>query len=431
MRAFALIVLLSLAVGCAGIPAQRSNRSETRRIVLTVSQPDTSAVGLLGAPGRRYLHRRDYSATPAVDRVLSQVAAQYRLKRIEGWPIASLQIYCEVLEVPDDALVGDLIERLSADPRIDLAQPMNTFHTLAGTYDDPYANLQPALEQLEIERAHEMATGKNVLVAVIDTAVDGSHPDLSGRVRITRNLVGPQRGRKHGELHGTAVAGIIASTVNNAEGIIGVAPDVVIAALRACWPDSENGQKAECSTFSLAQAFESALQLAPQIVNLSLAGPFDPLLARLLDAALDRGIVVVAAEPESPDPEQAFPAFHPRVIAAQSMSANGDDASRWLIAAPADEILTTIPDGYGFLSGSSFAAAHVSGVVALLLERDPGLGAEEIAYLLDASSTRSMGLRSINACRALAQLSRTELCVGASASSNAGGRALAQRRGRN
>lgn len=237
--------------------------------------------------------------------------------------------------------------------------------------------------------------------------------------------LGTVRDQKHGEVHGTAVAGIIASTVNNAEGIIGVAPDVSIAALHACWPVSANGQDAECSTFSLAQAFESVLQLAPQVVNLSLAGPFDPLLARLLDAAIDRGIVVVAAEPDSLDPEQSFPAFHPRVIAAQSTSANGYDASRWLLAAPADEILTTIPNaGYGFLSGSSFAAAHVSGVVALLLERDPDLRVEEIAYLLDASTTRSMGLRSINACRALAQLSRTELCIATAASSSTVGRAL-------
>jgi subtilisin family serine protease len=105
---------------------------------------------------------------------------------------------------------------------------------------------------MDVEGAHALATGRGVSIAIIDSAVDGDHPDLRGRVRVARNLVAEHPLSRDGELHGTAIAGIIASAVNNREGIIGVAPDVSIAALRACWAVGE-GLAAQCSTFSLAR----------------------------------------------------------------------------------------------------------------------------------------------------------------------------------
>ncbi len=76
--------------------------------------------------------------------------------------------------------------------------------------------------------------------------------------------------------------------------------------------------------------------------------------------------------------------------------------SPYIVAAPADEILTTTPGAqYAFLTGNSLAAAHATGVVALLMERDPELDAERIAAILTASTTHSIGRASINACRAL------------------------------
>ena len=171
---------------------------------------------------------------------------------------------------------------------------------------------------MEVERAHELATGRGVSIAIIDSAIDGDHPDLRGRVRLARNLVADHPLARNGEIHGTAIAGIIASAVNNREGIIGVAPDVSIAALRACWAVVDDGLAAQCSSFSLAQALEVALGLQPNVINLSLAGPDDPLLSRLLDRAIERGIVVVTAHPASAASSLAFPSSHPRVLTAHS-----------------------------------------------------------------------------------------------------------------
>jgi len=334
------------------------------------------------------------------------------LRRVEGWPIQSLDVYCEVLTVPEGRDVAEVVAALKRDPRVDLAQPMNLFTTQTAKYDDPYLDLQSAATEMDVENAHELATGRGVSIAIIDSAVDGDHPDLRGRVRVARNLVTEHPTARGGEVHGTAIAGIIASAVNNREGIIGVAPDVSIAALRACWAVGEDALAAQCSSFSLAQALEVALGLQPNVINLSLAGPDDPLLSRLLDQAIERGIVVVTAYPATSESSLAFPSSHPRVLTAHSSLVRVHSDSPFTLAAPATEVLTTTPGaGYAFLSGNSLAAAHTTGVIALLMERQPDIDAERIAAILTATTTYSAGNASINACRAVARLAGTEPCL--------------------
>jgi subtilisin family serine protease len=305
-----------------------------------------------------------------------------------------------------------VLDALNSDPRVDLAQRVNLFTTQSTKYDDPYLELQSAATAMEVERAHELATGRGVSIAIIDSAVDADHPDLRGRVRLARNLVTERPSARGGEIHGTAIAGIIASAVNNREGIIGVAPDASIAALRACWAVAPDGPAAQCSSFSLARALELALGLEPNVINLSLAGPDDPLLSRLLDRVTERGIVVVTAYPATTESSYAFPSSHPRVLTAHSAHVRVNSDSPFTLAAPADEVLTTTPGaGYAFLSGNSLAAAHTTGVVALLMERQPDIDAERIAAILTATTTYSAGSASINACRAVARLAGAEPCL--------------------
>jgi subtilisin family serine protease len=384
--------------------------AESRQILVTVRQPASLAAGLTGAPNQRHLQRR-YGPSPSVDRILAQLAREHDLKRIEGWAIQSLDVYCEVLYVDAGREVAEVIEALNRDPRVDLAQRMNLFNTQTAKYDDPYLELQSAATALEVERAHELATGRGVSIAIIDSAVDGDHPDLRGRVRLARNLVTQHPLARGGEIHGTAIAGVIASAVNNHEGIIGVAPDVSIAALRACWAVGDDGVAAQCSSFSLARALELALGLGPNVVNLSLSGPDDPLLARLLDRVIERGIVVVTAHPSTSGTSEAFPSSHPGVLTAHSSLIAVNSSSPYTLAAPANEVLTTTPGAsYAFLSGNSLAAAHTTGVVALMLERQPDIDAERIAAILTATTTYSAGKASINACRAVAQLAGASSC---------------------
>jgi hypothetical protein len=419
-RALIALVALLLAACTTSVlrdtpTAEQTVAAAARQILVTVRQPAAVVAGLTGAPNQRYLQRR-YGPSPSVDRVLTQLAHQHDLRRVGGWPIQSLDVYCEVLVVPEGRDVADVIAALKREPRVDLAQRMNVFNTQATKYDDPYIGLQSAALAMDVERAHELATGRGISIAIIDSAVDGDHPDLRGRVRLARNLVREHPQTRGGELHGTAIAGIIASAVNNREGIIGVAPDVSISALRACWAVASDELAAQCSSFSLARALEVAIGLHPNVINLSLAGPDDPLLSRLLDRVIERGIVVVAAYPPTDERSFAFPSSHPRVLTAHSSVTAVHSASPYALAAPANEVLTTTPGaGYAFLTGNSLAAAHTTGVVALLMERQPDLDAERIAAILTATTSYSPGSASINACRAVARIAGAANCMTARA----------------
>jgi subtilisin family serine protease len=420
-----LLVAVTLALvlsACATLPRGGTTPADpaaavaSRQILVTVRQSPSLAVGLTGSPNDRYLQRR-YGPTPSVDRILSQIAHEHGLHRVDGWQIQSLGVYCEVLRVPDERDVDDVIASISADPRVDLVQRMNLFETQGAHYDDPFVDLQSAAAELDVEPAHEFATGRGVSVAIIDSAIDTNHPDLRGRVSIARNLATEHPVGRNGEIHGTAIAGIIASTANNKEGIVGVAPDVDIAALRACWAETADSLAAQCSSFSLARALEVALALRPNVINLSLAGPADPLLSRLLDIVISRGIVVVAAQPERATAALAFPSSHPLVLAVHASTETGDPSSPFVVGAPADEVLTTTPGaGYAFLTGNSLAAAHATGVIALLMQRKPDLDAERVAAILTASTTHSPGRASINACRALRWVGVSPPCTNATAS---------------
>ena len=416
MKLVLIALTATLLGGCASSgrieesPAAAAAEAVSQQILVTVRQPATLAAGLTGAPNQRYLQRR-YGPSPSVDRVLTQLAREHDLTRIDGWAIHSLDVYCEVLRVAPGRDPAEVIAALDRDPRVDLAQRMNLFNTQATRYDDPYLELQSAAAALEVEHAHELATGRGVSIAIIDSAVDGDHPDLRGRVRLARNLVGTRPLARGGEVHGTAIAGVIASAVNNHEGIIGVAPDVTIAALRACWAVGGDGVAAQCSSFSLARALELALGLDPNVVNLSLSGPEDPLLSRLLDRVIESGIVVVTAHPAGSESSQVFPSSHPGVLAAHSSLLAVNSSSPYVLAAPANEVLTTTPGAsYAFLSGNSLAAAHTTGVVALMMERQPDIDAQRIAAILTATTTYSAGIASINACRAVAELAGSTSC---------------------
>ncbi|MBN1237305.1 MAG: S8 family serine peptidase, partial [Gammaproteobacteria bacterium] len=336
---------------------------------------------------------------------------EHGIERRQGWPIESLSVYCEVFEVPEGQDVAAVIERLVADPRVDLVQPMNTFEALAEGYDDPYVRLQSAAAELGVAGAHRLATGKGVVVAVVDTAVDATHPELDGRIAVERDFVDSRRKPRAAEVHGTAVAGVIASVANNSEGIVGVAPDVRLAALRACWSVEGDSGGARCSSFTLAQALEAAMVVDAAVVNMSLAGPEDPLLTRLIDEAVARGIVVVAAAPAAAD-RTPFPASHGSVLVGRSSSASDARGSAMHLPAPAEEILTTIPGaGYAFFSGTSLAAAHLSGVIALMIEREPSLEAGRIADVLAASMVSRADRTSVNACYAVQSLTDLRVCA--------------------
>jgi subtilisin family serine protease len=414
MRRSALLIALGcLAAGCAGldrIDAVRagSEAALSRQLLITTRQATGAAVSLLGNPADFYLRRRAYGPTPGVDRTLDEIAADYDIRRVDGWYIASIGEYCEVYELGPGQAVEDMVERIGADPRVGLVQAMNVFETQGVSYNDPLASMQTALSSLAIGGAHETATGRGVTVAVIDSTVDSRHRELRGRIRSQQNLVDAQFSRRP-EVHGTAVAGVIGSIANNGEGIVGVAPEASIASLRACWTVDAATGRAQCSSFSVARALEAAIDLDVDVVNLSLAGPFDPLLSVLIDAAIAQGIIVVAALPAPPvASDSAFPSSHRLVIAAESSQSPAVPFALNLLRAPGVEVMSTAPNNsYAFFSGNSMSAAYVTGVSALIRELRPDIAPGELIELLVETASD----RSVNACRAIAQVAGSGLCA--------------------
>jgi hypothetical protein len=404
------LVLLGLQAAWAadtGAPPQ---------ILVTFKQAQVAAQPHTGARSKYFAPTSDYATSVKVDRDVRAIAREQGLRAVDAWPIAPLGVHCVVFELTGPRPMDDVVQALASDPRVESVQPMQIFDVLATElhespdagaldghgYDDPYLKLQHSARELQLEAAQRWATGRGIDIAVIDTGVDVHHPELAGRIAESEDFVDPPA--RGGEQHGTAVAGIIAADAGNGIGIIGVAPEVKLLALRACWPAQS---KSVCSSFTLAKALTFALERAPQVVNLSLAGPQDPLLERLLQLVIARGITVVAAC-RSPECD-SFPASVPEVIAVSNVEPPaGSAAASQLppLVAPGLDVITTMPNGaFDFVSGSSISAAHVSGIVALLLQRQPALTPASLRRALSLSvhqTGTAAGL--VNACEALASL---------------------------
>jgi hypothetical protein len=324
------------------------------------------------------------------ERTRHNLVEEFDLETIFAWPLESLELHCVVFAFDDDREVSEVIAALSSDTRIESAQPVQEFIQQSSSYDDPHYSLQHALQALRVDSLHGWSTGKGVRVAVVDTSVDASHPDLidslAGSRRFVRSLAGEPG------IHGTAVAGVIAASANNSLGVVGVAPDAELISLAAC-RESQPGGPGRCDTFSLAKALDFAIVEGVQVLNLSFTGPADRLLGRLIEKANLEGMVVVAAI-DSTDGSLGFPASMREVIGVSTIDLNGGvsepKSGQQALAAPGVDILTTVPGGgYDFLSGSSFAAAHVSGVAALILQRRPELSPERLQVLLRSTGHRS------------------------------------------
>ena len=332
-------------------------------------------------------YRHD-GARPARRRLALDLARIHGLTLVSDWPMPVLGVDCYVLALPPGADPVRVAQLLSDDRRVEWAQPVGQFRTLGAS--DPLYPVQPGAAQWRLDELHRTATGRKMTVAVIDSGVDDRHPDLAGQVRLKENFID---GRPYqGERHGTAVAGIIAARAGNGVGIRGVAPEASLLSLRAC--REQVGLADQCDSFSLGKALNFAILQSPQVINMSLTGPGDRLLQRLIDAATARGIVVVgAADPLQRD--GGFPASWPGVV-----GVGGE-------AAPGRDIPTTVPGGgFGMVSGSSYSSAHVSGLLALLGEAHPGASAAQMRAFLQGGQHQPP----IDACAAMTRASGRCAC---------------------
>ena len=439
-------LLLLLVAACATLPLsprvpalpQAARVQSSDFIVVTVRNDRRPQAQRAGSTPRGYDQAGAYGITAEASESVHALERAYGLREVSSWPIATLRVHCVVFRVPSAATKMALIAQLSRDPRVESAQPLNEFTTQtapesvgdAGTerqphsvedsehsrpewmpYNDPYAPLQRALRDLGVIEAQKESRGAGVRIAIIDTGVDLDHPDLAGRVIAHRNFVDDDERQFLQDRHGTEVAGVIAAVANNGIGIVGIAPDAQLLAYKACWQSPADAAHAVCNSFTLAQGLEAAILAHADIVNLSLAGPPDPLLASLVRDGERRGILFTGAVPEFT--AAGFPSAVPGVLAVESAE-DGPRRAQDLFA-PGREILTLTPGGhYDFASGSSLATAEVSGVLALMLAGQGRIRAGSAKQMLTSSARQTAspgGPALINACRALAEARGRGLCT--------------------
>jgi hypothetical protein len=384
-------------------------------VVVTVRNDPRPLATRAGATLRGYDSAGMYGVTSDARAAVRALTRDYGLREVSAWPITALRVHCIVFRVPEDSAPVQMIARLAHDPRVDSAQALNQFTTEMQSgesgYNDPYAGLQTVLRDLTVAQAQHWSRGAGVRIAIVDTGVDFEHPDLAGQVIARRNFVDADDKAFRLDRHGTAVAGVIAAVADNHIGIVGIAPEARLLALKACWQPGTAGPSA-CNSFTLAQALESAIDLQADVVNLSLAGPSDPLLARLLRRGMQRGIIFVGAAPPAGS-QAGFPTDVDGVLAVAAAEETPREGRHLL--APGHEVLTLVPDGHwDFASGSSIAAAEVTATVALLLAERPHMQAPELYRVLALTSqsvnTHDAPFTSVNACAALAAVLRRDGC---------------------
>jgi subtilisin family serine protease len=320
---------------------------------------------------------------------IDELARHHGLARIGSQHFPLIDATIGLFRITDRRSVATVSRELAADVNFHSVQP-NFRYVLqdqgaALTEGDPaqYANAK-----LRLPQAHGLANGANVIIAVIDAAIDVKHPELANSIAGSFDALGSREGP---HAHGTGVAGAIAAHAR----LMGSAPAARILAIRA-FGDAPSG--AESTSFVVLKALDYAAAHGAQIVNMSFAGPKDGLVDRGIAVAAARGIVTVAAAGNAgPNSPPLYPAANAAVIAVSATDAQdrlfaaSNRGSYVALAAPGVDIFLPVPDGkYQMMSGTSFSAAYVSGLVALILERNPALKPDEVRAIL-TKTARDLG----------------------------------------
>jgi hypothetical protein len=299
-------------------------------------------------------------------RTLARLRTKYQLRELQTHALQSVNLQMTVFETSDN--VTTLSRNIAREAGVVLAHP----NLLLRTLGDPQSSLQSTHELLKLDVLHQRARGHDVPVAVIDTGIDAAHPDLKDRVVLQRSFAS---GDPVAEIHGTAVAGLIAASRNDS-GIVGIAPEARLLALRACRQQRPDHPQATCTAADTARALDAALLERARVVNMSFgsAEPV-PLIARLIDKGKASGIWFVAPVGNASwQRAVAFPASHAGVIAVAGNDENGaayPNAQLYGVSravAPARSLFSTVPGGrYNFLDGTSLSSAIVSGLIAVAI----------------------------------------------------------------
>jgi len=288
----------------------------------------------------------------------------------------------------------------------------NTFKPALVTYRDTYP-----LYETGVNLVHKTTKGKGITICMIDTPVDIFHPSLSNAHIETLDYVDYDPKDTATMLHGTSVAGVLVSQNKH----IGIAPRAKLFAISAFNTTKKRPHVLEGTSANIAKAVDSCIRHKVDVINLSFTGGRDALIKKVVDKAIKKGIIVIAAGGNGGHwGSTIYPALIPGVLATTAVDENKKlydmaDKGQFIdYSAPGVNVLTIAPGGtYKVASGTSLAAAHLSGITALLLSQ--GRRSEIIDKTLTETATdlgkpgrdQEFGEGLVSASRALAIINKS------------------------
>lgn len=402
MRAALPIAALVLVLAAATLPASAQMVPGPRANIPTVNLPgqgpDASVPDILNGPTDEVGDKRKKAGggesvpnelcvifAPATDAgVPERFAGDFDLKPTRNFIMTGLGLRVHLMRIADGADIDKVFERAAADDRPLWVQKNLVFHSSVGDTGQQYA-----LQQIHADVASAATSGgAGITIGLVDSGVDLNHESLRGAHIKGIDVV--DNAAVKAETHGTVIASILVG-----QGPLhGVAPAANLIAVRAFHEVDPKVGAAESSSFLLSLGIDTTVRNGAQVINLSLTGPQDKLVAQMVNEALLHKVAIIAAAGnEGPKAKPAYPGAQDGVIAVTATDAKdrlyqqanrGDYIS---VAAPGVDILGAKPGGaYDFFSGTSMATGYVTGVAALLMARDKDLSVTQLRKAVEGSA---------------------------------------------
>ncbi|MBI4084880.1 MAG: S8 family serine peptidase [Candidatus Levybacteria bacterium] len=336
--------------------------------------------------GRIVVKRKQGIAAATVDAAITR---KFKTKTRKNLP----QTRTKVLDVPAGQ-ENAIIAALKQNPMIEYVGPV-AYATVNFEPNDPEFINQYGLKKISAPSAWDITKGNGVKVAIVDTGIDTSHEDLSGKVTASKNFTSDSEKVTDDNGHGTHMAGIVSAVTDNKIGIAGTCPDCKLIIAKAMGADGKG------TSDVISEGIIWAADQGAQVINASLSIdanqqiPCEALLELkdAVDYAHSKGAVFIASAGNDKNAIPHYPGAFDNAIAVAAtdkndkMWTNSNYGSDWVdIAAPGAAILSTVPPGkgssptgrkgYAFYDGTSMAAPHVAGVAALLFAN--GLSSKQV-----------------------------------------------------
>ncbi len=355
-------------------------------------QPSATVAALLNNKRHRAKELLIEVASNSTAELKQALGAQYGVEVRELGVIELINARIWLLTLTRGQSLATVLGQLLRDSRVISAQPNYVYTPVQGAAQGPSADVNETAAPAS--RNEALANGAGVRVAVIDTCVDRDHTEIQGSVRSFFDATPSGSQSCSAENHGTAVA----SLIGGHDQIRGSAPGALLMEARA-FTETEEEKEVAATSREIALALDWSARQGARVANLSFAGPSDPLVERAVAAAYTKGIVLVgAAGNAGPSSGPLYPAAYPEVIAVTATDARralygaANRGSHIAVSARGvDVIVAHVNNGYGTESGTSFAAATVSGVAALLVEMRPRATPDEIRAALQGTAVSPSG----------------------------------------